>query len=106
MGRHLRVPRTVVGTVLAAGILVTGWASTPKTTQSENGFRDIAGTETNVDVDTKAELDAFLGSDAPKTIYLSGSGEFSRVEAGNQVPDLGRSEDSPCQAQDLCLPGR
>ncbi|GAA1163043.1 hypothetical protein GCM10009673_17920 [Nesterenkonia sandarakina] len=91
---------------MAIGFVVAGCTTTSETTTSTEEFRDIASIETNVDVDTEAELDAFLRSGAPKTIYMDESGEFSKVEEGNQRPDFRSSEGGPCQVHDLCLPGR
>jgi hypothetical protein len=106
MNRDVRAIYGVAGVTMAVGILITGCASIPDRAESEPEFVDIGGIETNVDVDTRAELDAFLSSDAPKTIYLNESGESSKVAEGNQRADSRLAESSPCQAHDLCLPGR
>lgn len=91
---------------MAMGFLVAACSSAPEADTADGEFRDIGGIETNVEVDSAAELEAFVLSNAPKTIYLNESGGFSRVETGHQEPDTRTFERSGCDDHDLCLPGR
>ncbi|MGJ9425283.1 hypothetical protein ACHABX_05505 [Nesterenkonia halotolerans] len=100
----------LAGMVMAVGLFVIGCspapAPAPGADTDDGEFRDLGGVETNVEVESEAELEAFIRSDAPKTIYLDEAGDFSRVEEGHQGPDVGSSEISGCELHDLCLPDR
>lgn len=106
MTRDLPTTRGLAVMVMAVGLFVAGCSSASGAATGDSEFRDIAGIETNVEVESEAELEAFIRSGAPKTIYLDEAGEFSRVEVGNQNRDVGSSEKSGCEAHDLCLPER
>lgn len=106
MTPDLPTTRGLAGMVMVVGLFVAGCSPAPGAGTDRSEFRDIAGVETNVEVDSKAELEAFIRSDAPKTIHLNEAGEFSRVEQGHQKPDARPSKTGGCAAHDLCLPDR
>lgn len=106
MTPDLTTTRGLAGMVMAVGLFVIGCSPAPGAGTDDGEFRDLGGIETNVEVKSEAELEAFIRSDAPKTIYLDEAGEFRRVEVGHQGPDVGSSETTECEAHDLCLPDR
>lgn len=79
--------------------------ATPAAASTSQENRAASGIETNLDISTDDEKQAFLESDEPKTIHVDvSSGEVTRVEEGTAAPEFGTltTVSRVCSTGDLC----
>lgn len=97
--------RGITSLLAVLAVASASLVATPAAASTSDEDREISGIETDLDISTESEMDAFLESDEPKTIHLDvSSGEVTKVEEGTDAPEFGTltTVDRVCSAGDLC----
>jgi hypothetical protein len=95
-----------IGSVAVA--VVFSVSAIPLSASADSGDHQVGGVSTDVNVNTTAQLDAYVASDVPKTVVLDAvTGEITAVHAGEPSSTASAHTaaaiDNPCTATDLCL---